>query len=117
MRVLIEDSFDAAHWLPNVPVGHKCHNMHGHTYRIRIEVGGRIDPLLGWIEDYSIIKARWEAVKLLIDHKIINDVVPNSTCENLAEWIWKALHSVGIDNLERLQLMETANCGVVMGME
>lgn len=117
MRVIIEDSFDSAHWLPNVPKEHKCSKIHGHTYRIRIEVGGKIDPHLGWIEDYSIIKARWEAVKLALDHKTINDVVPNSTCENLAEWIWKALHAAGIDELERLQLMETANCGVVLGME
>jgi 6-pyruvoyltetrahydropterin/6-carboxytetrahydropterin synthase len=117
MRVFIEDSFDSAHWLPLVPVAHKCHNMHGHTYRIRIDIGGEIHKRLGWIEDYSIIKAKWEAVKLLLDHKTINDVVPNSTCENLAEWIWAALYAAGLNNVERLELRETATCGVVIDRE
>ena len=40
--VFVEDSFDAAHWLPNVPEGHKCGRMHGHTYRVRLEVSGDV---------------------------------------------------------------------------
>lgn len=114
MRIFVEDSFDAAHWLPNVPEAHKCHHMHGHTYRVRIEVGGPVDPTLGWIIDYTRVKAIWEAVKNMVDHKVVNDVVPNSTCENLAEWIWKALYAAGLNGLERLEVRETANCGVVL---
>jgi len=40
--VFIEDSFDSAHWLPNVHEDHKCRRMHGHTYRIRIDIEGQI---------------------------------------------------------------------------
>lgn len=114
MRIFVEDSFDAAHWLPFVPPAHKCHSMHGHTYRIRIEIGGELDPILGWIVDYTVVKSKWEVVKNLLDHKTINDVVPNSTCENLAEWIWNALYAAGLNGVERIELRETANCGVVI---
>ncbi|MGB0390019.1 MAG: 6-pyruvoyl trahydropterin synthase family protein, partial [Salibacteraceae bacterium] len=29
-------SFDSAHELPNVPEGHKCKNLHGHTYHLTV---------------------------------------------------------------------------------
>lgn len=31
MLIYKQFTFDAAHFLPNVPEGHKCANMHGHT--------------------------------------------------------------------------------------
>ena len=36
--------FDAAHWLPHVPEGHKCGRMHGHTYRVLNDVTGLENP-------------------------------------------------------------------------
>ena len=33
-RITKSFTLDAAHWLPEVPVGHKCGRMHGHTYII-----------------------------------------------------------------------------------
>lgn len=45
--IFVEDSFDSAHWLPNVPGGHKCKAMHGHTYRIRLEVSGDVGAETG----------------------------------------------------------------------
>ncbi len=106
--VFIEDSFDAAHWLPNVPESHKCHRMHGHTYRIRMEVAGKIDPALGWIIDYSDLKEAWEPLKELMDHRTLNDILANPTCELIAQWIANS-----IPMLTRIELRETVNCGVV----
>ena len=40
MEIWKEFSFDAAHLLPNVPEGHKCRRLHGHTYTVRIYVRG-----------------------------------------------------------------------------
>ncbi len=33
---------EAAHRLPNVPDGHKCARMHGHSFRIEIHVSGPV---------------------------------------------------------------------------
>ena len=33
-------TFDSAHSLPNVPDGHKCKNIHGHTYHENVKVLG-----------------------------------------------------------------------------
>ena len=32
MRIFKTFTFDSAHSLPHVPDGHKCKNIHGHTY-------------------------------------------------------------------------------------
>ena len=46
---------DAAHRLPNVPAGHKCANLHGHSFRIEIHISGPVDPQLGWVIDFADI--------------------------------------------------------------
>lgn len=107
MKVFIKDSFDAAHFLPKVPDGHKCRNMHGHTYRVQIVVTGKVDSCLGWVEDYSDIKARWEPVKRLLDHQIINQVLQNPTCENIASFIGVRVAA------DMVELQETENCGCI----
>ena len=113
MRVFIEDSFDSAHWLPNTPEGHKCHRMHGHTYRIRLEVGGEVDPDTGWVIDYTDVKHAWEPVRLALDHHCLNDLFANPTCEVIAQWITFELRVAGL-NVVRIELRETVNCGVVL---
>jgi 6-pyruvoyltetrahydropterin/6-carboxytetrahydropterin synthase len=115
MRIFVEDSFDSAHRLPNVPPTHKCANIHGHTYRIRLEIGGDVDPRMGWIIDYRDVKSVWDAVKEKLDHRSLNyvDGLENPTCENIAAWIWDALKP-DLPGLARIELRETEHCGVVL---
>ena len=47
---------EAAHRLPNVPAGHKCARMHGHSFRIEVHVRGDVDPHYGWVMDFAEIK-------------------------------------------------------------
>ena len=112
MTIFIEDSFDSAHWLPNVPVGHKCARMHGHTYKIRIEIAGPVGTRTGWVMDYTDVKVAWNEVKDYVDHRCINDLIHNSTCENLVVWIWNRLNAA-LPGLSRIELRETEKCGVV----
>jgi 6-pyruvoyltetrahydropterin/6-carboxytetrahydropterin synthase len=114
MRVFIEDTFDSAHWLPNVPKGHKCRNVHGHTYKVRIEVEGPVNKKSGWVIDYAEIKKAREPLKLRLDHKVLNEIkgLENSTSENLVEWIWVRLQIAGLP-ISLIEVRETANCGAV----
>src|SRR5262249_47231022 len=90
---LVRDfTFEAAHRLPLVPPEHKCHRMHGHSYRIEVVVAGEVDPTLGWLVDFGEIAARVEPVlKQELDHRVLNDVpgLDNPTSEILAAWLWK----------------------------
>ena len=107
MTIFVEDSFDSAHWLPEVPEGHKCKRMHGHTYRVRLEISGKVDPVTGWVIDYAELKAKWLPIKDQLDHRLLNDFIDNPTCENIAKWIGVTL------GIHRVELRETVNCGVV----
>jgi len=49
-------TFEAAHRLPHVPTGHKCGRLHGHSFRVRVEITGKVDPLTGWVMDFGELK-------------------------------------------------------------
>jgi 6-pyruvoyltetrahydropterin/6-carboxytetrahydropterin synthase len=114
MTVFVEDSFDSAHFLPHVPEGHKCRNLHGHTYRIRLEVTGPVGAISGWVVDYAEVRDAWAEVKALLDHRLLNKIegLHNSTCERVAEWIFARL-APAVPGLSRIELRETERCGVV----
>lgn len=80
--------FDAAHFLPLVPDGHKCKRMHGHTYRVEIICEGEPDAR-GMVVDYAEIAAAWKPIESLLDHHTLNDVpgLENPTTEILAPWV------------------------------
>lgn len=83
--------FDAAHRLDRLPASHKCHHLHGHTYKVDIEVEGPLDPDLGWVCDYAEIDKAWAPIHEALDHKYLNDIVDVPTTEILVEWIARNL--------------------------
>jgi 6-pyruvoyltetrahydropterin/6-carboxytetrahydropterin synthase len=108
MRATIsrEFRFEAAHWLPNVPEGHKCRRLHGHSYRIEVHVGGEVDSEMGWVMDFAVIDLAAAPLVRQLDHNCLNDLpgLDNPTSENLARWVWEQLELVG---LERVVVRET----------
>ncbi len=88
-----EFGFEAAHRLPNVPAGHKCARLHGHSYRVEITVRGPVDPRSGWVMDFREMKAKFRPLQEELDHRYLNEIpgLENSTSENIARWIWERL--------------------------
>jgi 6-pyruvoyltetrahydropterin/6-carboxytetrahydropterin synthase len=88
-----EYRFEAAHYLPRVPAGHKCARMHGHSYRVELALVGPVDPATGWLIDFGDIDGLWEPIFRQFDHHVLNEVpgLENSTCENLAVYVFEAL--------------------------
>ena len=99
--VFLEYSIDCAHWLPRVPENHKCHNMHGHRYHIRLEIMGEINEI-GWIIDYAEIKEIVDPVIMALDHHTLNDIegLENPTCENIVEYLRKNLCELWFSAIE-----------------
>ena len=114
MEIYKEFSFDSAHFLPHVPDGHKCKNMHGHTYRLRVYIDGPLDPKLGWIMDFKELKDSIGPIIALLDHNLINDIegLENPTAENITIWIWNRIKP-GLPLLSRIELFETPTTGVL----
>ena len=114
MEIFKEFTFDSAHYLPNVPEGHKCKNMHGHTYRVRFYLEGPIDPHTGWVIDFGDIKAVWKPIEQMLDHNLLNDIpgLENPTAEIIAVWLWNKMKSQ-LPLLSKIELNETPTCGAI----
>ncbi len=78
MIVGVSETFDSAHYLPNHP---KCGKVHGHTYKVEVEVEGELKD--GMVIDFEDIKAILKDVVAKFDHRLINDFMENPTCENI----------------------------------
>lgn len=87
--------FEAAQTLPNVPAGHKCGAMHGHSFKLEIVVEGEVNPETGWIYDHARISRAVEPLIDLLDHKYLNEVsgLENPTIELMCAWFWGKLAS------------------------
>lgn len=114
MEIYKEFSFEAAHSLPNVPEGHKCGRLHGHSYKVQIHVKGEPDAELGWIMDFSDIKKIVRPLIRELDHYFLNDIpgLENPTSENLAIWIWDKLKPL-LPELSKVVICETCTSGCV----
>ncbi len=114
MLIFKELSFDSAHFLPNVAKDHKCRNMHGHTYRLKIFLEGDPDQHLGWVMDFAVLKKIMQPVLDRLDHQVMNEVpgLENPTCEHITIWLWNQLKPL-LPKLSRIELHETASSGAV----
>ncbi len=114
MRIYKEFSIEAAHHLPNVPVGHKCRRLHGHSFLVRIEVSGEPDADTGWVMDFSDIKTAFQPIFDQLDHHYLNEVegLENPTSENLAIWIWNKLKPA-LPALSSVEVKETCTSGCI----
>lgn len=112
MEIFKEFSFEAAHRLPNVPPGHKCARLHGHSFLVKVVVSGSPGEQSGWIMDFGDIKKAFKPVLEQLDHYYLNDIVglENPTSENLVIWIWTRLKPL-LPELSRIEIRETCTSG------
>ncbi len=103
---------EAAHRLPNVPAGHKCARLHGHSFRIEVHVSGPVDPQTGWVMDFADLKIAFVPLFDRLDHHYLNEIegLSNPTSENLAKWIWEQLQPT-LPLLKRIVIHETCTSG------
>lgn len=134
-KIAKEFSFDMAHMLD----GHdgKCQNLHGHTYKLQVEVCGELiedGAKKGMVIDFSDLKAivkreildqmdhafiydstserECQVAKLLTDLKSKNYGIPmRTTAENMAKYMFDKLSQAGLPvSLIRLWETPTSYC-------
>lgn len=112
-RVTIRKEFEfhSAHHLPN-HLG-KCKNLHGHTYKLFVTVGGFIIdepecPAEGMIMDFGDLKkVVTDLIISKLDHLNLDEVLPFiTTAENMAHWMLHLLLGAGV-SVTKIELYET----------
>ena len=116
MKIAKTYRFEAAHRLEGWLEEHKCHRLHGHSYKVEVEVSGPVARFgNGAIVDFGELDECWKPLFRMMDHKYLNDVYgeKNLTAEYLAERICTHFRSWHFTNPEahitRVRVWETEN--------
>jgi 6-pyruvoyltetrahydropterin/6-carboxytetrahydropterin synthase len=114
MEIYKEFRFEAAHRLPNVPEGHKCARLHGHSFRVALHVHGPVGVESGWVCDFADLGAAFAPLLARLDHYYLNEIegLENPTSENIAKWIWRHLHP-RLPLLAQVVVSETCTTGCI----
>jgi 6-pyruvoyltetrahydropterin/6-carboxytetrahydropterin synthase len=109
-----EFTFEAAHRLPNVPPGHKCARLHGHSFHVVVHVDGPVDDETGWVRDFADLSEAMKPVTDQLDHYYLNEIdgLSNPTSEILARWIWRRLEA-SLPDLSEVVVRETCTSGCI----
>jgi len=76
MIIIISKDFDfeSAQSLPQFPAGHKCRNVHGHSFKITVSVRGPVDEASGLFYDHAAISDAMRPIVQQLDHAYLNDI-------------------------------------------
>lgn len=101
----------SAHQLPNVPAGHKCGRMHGHSFEIILHANQDLGVTDMGI-DYDYLDKIWTPIQAELDFACLNDIpgLENPTSEVISSWIWRRLKP-NLPELSWVTVYETASCG------
>lgn len=99
----VTESFAAAHKLDMLfKDGHKCHNLHGHTWQV---VASVVEPEDVFI-DFGVLKRDVRILTETLDHSYLNDVLDTPTAENLVDWFADNMQRMGY-SLHQIKVWES----------
>ena len=114
MKIYRTYTLHSARFIPTLDTNHPCSKMHGHTFKIIIEIDGSIDEQTGFVMDfYDLDIIVNDKIINKIDHKILNDIegLENPSSEHLSVWIWNQL-IVHIPILSEITVSEDIGTGI-----
>jgi len=115
-RIFIETHFAASHQLHGYQG--PCKTLHGHTWKVRVEVETNQLNDIGISFDFKELKSITETVINRLDHHHINDVPPfdkiNPTAEHLARYIYEEVKKLIPEyaNMSQVIVWESAHYAV-----
>lgn len=69
-----EFHFSASHILEGLVKGHPCGRLHGHNYKVVVELRSAELDEKGFVKDYGDLKPIKEHIDQVLDHQHLNDV-------------------------------------------
>ena len=94
--------------------------MHGHNWKVEVEVSGNVLDNVGMVLDFKDIRNSTNDIVNKLDHRFLNDLEPfkkiNPTAENIAKYIFLELSKVVNNNetkIRSIKLWETEKSAVM----
>lgn len=113
----IVSDFAAAHFLRDYPG--ICARLHGHNWKVEVEVTATTLDKVGMGIDFNELKAATRSELGELDHRNLNDLAPfervNPTAENIAAYLYRQLSQrLNRDGatVSAVTLWETERCAV-----
>ena len=89
-RINITDHFSSAHQLRGYKG--KCEELHGHNWKVQVEVEGEKLNETGLLMDFKDLKQITHTILDRLDHRFLNDIDPfknnNPTSEFISEYLF-----------------------------
>jgi len=104
-------AFEAAHSLPFLPESHKCHHLHGHSYKVTIKLKSEMLNSNHMVTDFGDLDAYMDPIIKELDHQNLNDHFPCTTSECLALEIFNKLRPGVGWRLCEVEVKETDKTG------
>ena len=88
MQIRKSIAFDAAHFLDNCGDGRPYARMHGHSFRLTVEIVGEPDAETGWVVDLGEVNDALVELREALDHRLLNEIegLERPTLENISRW-------------------------------
>jgi 6-pyruvoyltetrahydropterin/6-carboxytetrahydropterin synthase len=92
-HIVKEFGFEAAHHFPHKPDGHENTRMHGHSFRVEVELAGEPDAVSGCVVDFEDVAREIATVREKLDHHLLNSIpgLATPSLEHLSRWIAEQL--------------------------
>ncbi len=114
MEIFKRFTFEAAHHLPNLPEGHKCRRLHGHSFAVELHLAGPLVAPEDWVMDFAEVTRAFKPLRAQLDQYYLNEIegLENPTSEVIARWIWERLKPA-LPQLSKVVLFETCTAGCI----
>ena len=112
-RIWKDFSFEAAHHLNGLPSGHKCAQVHGHSYTATVELASPGVDEHGFVADFVELDPLKRYISTSLDHRDLNEVLGfQPSCELIAhhlyEWCRRHLPPSACGLVAAVRVSETA---------
>ncbi|NME70493.1 6-carboxytetrahydropterin synthase QueD [Flammeovirga aprica] len=112
MKIFKSYTFEAAHFLPQMPEGHPCRRIHGHSWKMELHFDGELVLPYEWVIDFHEIDSVVDPIYKILDHNFLNEVegLENPTSEVISIWVWNKIKEQ-LPALCKVVIYETPEAG------
>jgi 6-pyruvoyltetrahydropterin/6-carboxytetrahydropterin synthase len=106
-----EFHFEASHLL-HLPYESKCTRMHGHSYRVVVELESDQLDGNGMVVDFTDLGEFGDYIADYVDHRHLNGLVAQPTAENIAHFFYQIVKTTWAEFKVTVKVSETAKTWV-----